>query len=239
MNVLHLSVWLVIGVLSASLTACSEDSGSHLESAQRDSPGDDPQENRQSVCRSFCDVEFWAGARAFDVEIRLNASGEPNAQSKSGASPLHYAALSAFDAEAVQALIDAGAEIEAREPSRGFTPLFYAAWSSNRVAMKVLLENGADVTATAEAGLTALHVAVQFAKDPPQFLISSDSTREQVEAWRKVKSEWEERFPSTIHLLLEYGADPDALSDAGDSACLLANDWVRQSEILSEICPRS
>ena len=243
MSVVGLVWWLVLSALLAVLLASSARSELSPETTQVvNEPGTHQgadQQHTQRECRSFCDVHFWAGASSFDVEVRINASGEPNARSKEGASPLHHAALAAFDDGAVQRLINAGAEIEAREPLRGFTPLFYAAWSSNRVAMRVLLENGANVAATAENGWTALHVAVQFAREPPVFLLSSDISPEQVEAFRKLESEWRERFPSTVYSLLEFGADPNAVTDAGQIACALANDWVRQSDLIEQICPKS
>ena len=244
MSVVGLVWWLVLSALLAVLSASSARSELSPETTQVVSEpgthqGADQQQHTQRECRSFCNPDFWASAWAFDVEVRLDAGAEPNARSDEGASPLHYAALTASDAGAVQTLIDAGAEIEAREPSQGFTPLFYAAWLNNRVAMRVLLENGADVTATAENGLTALHLAVQFAEELPPSLIASDSSAKQAEQLRRLESDWRERFPSTVHSLLEYGADPNAVTDAGETACILANDWVSQSEVFSEICPKS
>ena len=44
--------------------------------------------------------------------------------------------------------------------------------------------------------------------------------------------------PSTVESLLRYGADPTALTNAGETACRLANEWLRQSEILAMLCPK-
>ena len=175
---------------------------------------------------------------ACDLQIRLDAGADLNARSDTGTPPLHVAALVCQDPDAIKLLIKAGANIDAIDPSSGFTPLFFAARNSNRVATRVLLEAGAEASATLHDGRTPLHVAAEYAKEPPTFLVPADSTREAAEAAAGFLADWRDRFPSTVESLLRYGADPTALTNAGETACRLTNEWLRQSEILAMLCPK-
>ena len=59
------------------------------------------------------------------------------------------------DAATVQAAIDAGADLEARD-ANGLTPLMFAArFNENAEVVQLLLDAGADATATNEDGETA------------------------------------------------------------------------------------
>lgn len=59
---------------------------------------------------------------------------------------------------AVQLLVEAGANIEARRPN-GFTPLFVAVTSANESLAKYLLQHGADKTSTLAGGTTVMDCA--------------------------------------------------------------------------------
>lgn len=71
-------------------------------------------------------------------------------------SPLHYAAW-AGSAEAVRALVKAGASLEIRD-EHGFTPMHMAAYRSAE-AVRALADAGADLEARAEDGETPMHLA--------------------------------------------------------------------------------
>jgi uncharacterized protein len=73
--------------------------------------------------------------------------------------PLH-SAVAASNTETVLALLEAGADPNARQ-SGGFTPLHGAAQNGDRVAVEALLANGADTNATTDEGKTA----ADFARD--------------------------------------------------------------------------
>src|SRR6185295_4303611 len=62
----------------------------------------------------------------------------------SGATPLHFAA-EAGNADAINALLNAGADVNAKESENGQTPLIFAASAGNVDAMKALIKHGADV----------------------------------------------------------------------------------------------
>ena len=132
---------------------------------------------------------------ACDLQIRLDAGADLNARSDTGTLPLHVAALVCQDPDAIKLLIKAGANIDAIDPSSGFTSLFFAARNSNRVATRVLLEAGAEASATLHDGRTPLHVAAEYAKEPPTFLVPADSTREEAETAAGFLADWRDRFP--------------------------------------------
>ena len=64
-------------------------------------------------------------------------------------------------AEAVNALLAHGADVNAKESWRGQTALMWAAGEGHVGAMSALLERGADIRARSNAGWTALLFAVR------------------------------------------------------------------------------
>ena len=76
-----------------------------------------------------------------------------------GKTPLHLAVQE--NADILAALVEAGADVEARNDA-GQTPLHSAAFNSSRTAaMRALLHLGANVHATSNLGSTPLHIACQ------------------------------------------------------------------------------
>ncbi|MDH3424304.1 MAG: ankyrin repeat domain-containing protein, partial [Gemmatimonadota bacterium] len=75
----------------------------------------------------------------------LSNGADPNAvTTNSGVTPLHLAAAAVHAAEAVRALVDYGATVDAREAWAGQTPLMFAAAANRAGAVRALLEAGAD-----------------------------------------------------------------------------------------------
>ena len=84
----------------------------------------------------------------------------PGAPAGGGVTPLHAAAAKNPDPAAIAALLEAGADIDARDES-GATPLHMAAaLNPNPSVIAALLEAGADINASSEDGATPLHWAV-------------------------------------------------------------------------------
>lgn len=101
-------------------------------------------------------------------------------------------ALFTGDAERALALLDKGANPDARNP-RGQTALMYAGLNGQTTVMKKLLEMGADVRPTmTEEGTTALMAAVMFGD------------------------------PEAVRLLLAKGADATVKNTKGETALALA-----------------
>jgi ankyrin repeat protein len=74
-------------------------------------------------------------------------------------SPLNCAARNARERNLIQALLDAGAEVDAAGVD-GRTPLLHAARTDNAAFVEVLLERGASTDVVSVAGQTALTAAV-------------------------------------------------------------------------------
>jgi ankyrin repeat protein len=90
---------------------------------------------------------------AAQVAAFLAAGDDPNAE-ESGIPLLHVAATGDF-ANAAQALIDGGADVNVRAGSAGATPLIVASESDGTAVLQVLLAAGADVGLGEETGPAA------------------------------------------------------------------------------------
>ncbi|MYF89851.1 MAG: hypothetical protein F4186_11225 [Boseongicola sp. SB0676_bin_33] len=110
-----------------------------------------------SKCEEWTKMNFWRDATAADVRDCLATGAKINARGgKWGWTPLHYAAFWGRTA-ATQALLDAGAEVNAKN-EHGLTPLYYATGSGGVTSVEILdtlLDAGADPSGG--GGLTVLH----------------------------------------------------------------------------------
>ena len=100
-----------------------------------------------------------------EVEDAIRAGSNVNAKNQHGATALIVAAGQNSNPEVITALINAGADVNARDEVLGFTALVVAVGQNNNFeVIATLLKNGADVNARDEiTGMTALMVAM--AKD--------------------------------------------------------------------------
>ena len=110
------------------------------------------------------DGEFWRSAILAEAEAEL-ARGidvnvtEADARIPDTTTPLHLAASCARP-PLIAALLDAGADIEAREDFLGRTPIHMAAsFNADAGAVTLLVERGADIWARDHHGETILHAA--------------------------------------------------------------------------------
>ena len=168
-----------------------------------------------------------AGAPAADgtgivVQDPLNADGPAvSGTAKGGMTPLHYAARDGH-AQAVTALLDAGADIN-KKSADGNTPLLIALINGQFDVAMQFVEKGANVNLAGDGyGITPLWAAINTRWQPrtrfpqPQEMDYQKAT-----------------YLDVMKALLESGADPDArvkghpwymvYSDCGNANCGLSN----------------
>lgn len=108
-------------------------------------------------CADWSSYDFWQVATANVVESCLRTI-PVDVTPDFDKTALHYAAVESSDPAVVQVLVEAGADLEARD-SAGSTAIHYAAQNQNDEIIRALIEAGADITATQEGGATPLHLA--------------------------------------------------------------------------------
>ena len=107
---------------------------------------------------------FFDLASAMDIVRCLNADKNLEARDEVGAAPLHKAVLN-DNAEAVKALLDAGADLEAKLAAANHgTALHLAAGSGFTKIVSILVSGGANLEAQGEWGGTPLHRAARAAR---------------------------------------------------------------------------
>ena len=91
--------------------------------------------------------------------------GNVNASTNDGATPLHSAAIGIKNnTHLLKILLTKGANINAGKDSVIGTPLLYSARYGDVDIANILVNNGADISATDESGNTTLHIASQFGR---------------------------------------------------------------------------
>ena len=136
-----------------------------------------------------------------------------DARNASGFTPLHAAATHSGEPAVIQALLDAGAHVEATDATAGATPLSLAVRHNGAPAViEVLLDAGASLETSDASGRTPLHLAAAHIDDPEVFevllIAGSDLT---------IPNQVFESAERSIEILLEAGAEPTALEQALES----------------------
>ena len=131
----------------------------------------------------------------------------------SGLTPLQAAATHAEDPAVIQALLDAGAQVEATDTVSGATPLSLAIRDNGTPAIiEVLLAAGANPETPNTIGLTPLHLAALHADDPVVYEILLTAR-----SGLTTPDQMLEAAERSIEILIEAGADPTHLEQALDS----------------------
>ncbi len=137
--------------------------------------------------------------------------------------PLHLAARSNRDPDAVTALIEAGAALDAHSGTRyreGNAPLHFAGMNPNPAVTAVLLDAGANVNSLSRTGRTPLHEAAAYASDPAaiELLVEAgaDVNAHDANGYTPLHSAaWFNPRPEITTALIAAGADVNARDPEG------------------------
>ncbi|EED17581.1 ankyrin repeat-containing protein, putative [Talaromyces stipitatus ATCC 10500] len=141
------------------------------------------------------------GGHVNNVTTLLAYNADPNTPLANGATALHVA-CNWDHVEIARLLIDAGAKVEVVNGD-GWRPIHFAAYNYSTKMVELLVQHGADVTATDQQQNTALHLLLAE--------VTSNASKKFVKGiLRKVK------------LLISANADPTAKNDSGDTPLSLA-----------------
>jgi len=140
-----------------------------------------------------------------------------------------FDAAAVGDADRLRQLLDADPAAATAYASDGFFPLALAAYFGRPAAVQVLLEGGADVSATARNPMRVqpLHAAVAGRHlDVVRVLVEAgaDVNVHQHGGWTPLMGAAAHGDVETVDLLLAHGADPTATNESGRDAASLARE---------------
>ena len=202
-------------------------------------------------CKKWNTEKFFRKATVEDVTACINAGAYLDARDGGfwsdceRCTPLHRAAAYNNNPEVVQALIDAGADLEVQVARSKSTPLHLAAgFSENPAVIETLLKAGADLEARTKWKSTPLHKAARYNNNPEVVKVLIDAGAN-LEARADDKetplhlAAGSKENPAVIETLLKAGADQMARDD-GDKTPLqratrrnrkvLRNAWASLSD---------
>jgi len=187
----------------------------------------------------FSETGFFDHIRSGDAEIVglfLGGGMSPDVQDQ-GYSPLLEAARRGHE-EIAQALIDAGADVDATDPY-GVTPLMFSLISGSVQTARQLIEAGAGVNARDVDGRTALVEALTTENDIPPELIAmlidrgADVNVRIANGLTPLMIAASDS-PRLLRMLIEAGADVNARDDRGVSVLRMAKDSPENAGILED-----
>ena len=121
-------------------------------------------------------MAFFEKATLKMVQKMIDSGADANAKDEWGFTPLHFAAAFNDDPDIISALVDAGAQLNARDREWGATALHWAAWSNDNPGIIIaLVDGGADPNARDARQSTPLHAAADQSNNPDIILTLLDS----------------------------------------------------------------
>ncbi len=139
--------------------------------------------------------------------------------------------------EAIKALIQAGANIEAKDKA-GWTPLMYAASEGRTEAIKVLVQAGAKLETKDKDGLTPLMIAAVNKFEAVKALIQAGAKFDAKDnlGWTPLMFSARENHTESIKALIQAGAKLEATNKGGLTPLMIAaaNDKFEAVKVLCE-----
>ena len=157
-----------------------------------------------------------------------------------GATPLHLAGAFNPQPAIIALLLDWGADIEGRT-AHGRTPLLTSlGMNANPAAPALLLERGADATAPSPQGGLPIHAAA-FNREPAMSVLMLERGGDVMARGpngRTPRHTSARHNPNlaVVEILLADGADIQAVTDAGVTACGIARATNRDDATLRPLC---
>ncbi len=183
-----------------------------------------------------------AGRGNIKVANYLLARGaDPNAADRAGFTALYLAAGSDYCLTTAAALLSYGAKPNAKN-MHGGTALHQAASQGSIKVIELLLANKADVNAGNNEGYTPLHAVVSYGKNDTRKTVVEILLKSGANVNAKTTRDGETPFHKAIDrgdveivkLLLNYGADVNAVSKFGVSSIYFARNSQVVLELLKE-----
>lgn len=167
-----------------------------------------------------------AGGRTARVrELIATGINVDSKNRKQGMTALHWACEVMGTVETVETLLDAGADINARDKS-GTTPLMMAAGGHDATVVRLLLARGADKEAKNKDGMTALMLGAGFGRTAVVKLLCENGAEvntKDVGGWTPLMRAAYEGHADAVRVLLAHGARVTARAD-GETALTLAEE---------------
>jgi len=170
-------------------------------------------------------LDLLAAVKAGDhqsAQVLLDGIAAVDTSEPDGTTALHYAVLNS-DLELVRDLIGKRANVNARS-RYGITPIYLAARNGNADLLALLLQAGANANELYHEGETVLHTAARTGDfKSVEVLLQAGANVDAREQWHgQTPLMWAmaQKHPDLLPLLLEHGADVNALSNI--------EEWERQ-----------
>jgi ankyrin repeat protein len=130
-----------------------------------------------------------------------------------------FSAISDKDIDAARAAIAEGADVEAKHPDMGDTPLIEAVWKSDLDMCMLLLSRGASLTSRGNLARQPLHRAAEFGELAIcQLFVARGANIHAVAAGRQTAlhlATWTRRGAEVCEFLVANGANLEAKADTG------------------------